>query len=377
MNNKAKIASVVLFIGLIALVFYVYKWVSFSKEYAVTNAVFVKSDKITNASFKRVGGRIAKLNFSEGATVKKNDILAILDNDDYKTKLDEIENNLKALGSEKKALELKIDRIREELSINKQIAVQKVKAVRSEINALKNTKNEIMVKLKQLKKDRNRYKNLYEEKAVAKNTYEKIDTELKSLETKKNYISNKIRALLSQRKIAEKNVELASVKEKTIDELLAQLESLKSKIKAFEDKKKDVDNLISYCILKSPFDGIIGKKFVEEGTVVNTGFPVFSIVDTKSLFIYALLEETKFKGVKENNEVDIKIDAFPNEEFKGVVEKIYPASAATYALVPRDISAGEFTKVAQRIPVKIKITEGNIALLRVGMGGEINIKRSN
>ena len=61
--------------------------------------------------------------------------------------------------------------------------------------------------------------------------------------------------------------------------------------------------------------------------------------------------------------------------FEGVVEEISPASAATFALVPRDISAGEFTKVVQRIPVKIRIKKGNLSLLRVGMGGRVEIKR--
>ncbi|MEJ2033957.1 MAG: hypothetical protein P8Y63_13185, partial [Deltaproteobacteria bacterium] len=54
---------------------------------------------------------------------------------------------------------------------------------------------------------------------------------------------------------------------------------------------------------------------------------------------------------------------------------VLPTSAATFAMAPRDISAGEFTKVAQRIPVRIAITKGDISLLRIGMGGEVEIKR--
>jgi membrane fusion protein (multidrug efflux system) len=377
MNKKMKAATIFLIIGLIILIFYVWKWVSYSREYAVTNAVFVKSDKIANLSFKRVGGRIKKLYFKEGDPVKEGDILALLDDKDYQIKLSEVNNQLEVLSNEKQALIFKIERTKEELEINKLIAKQNVKTISNEINALINSKKEISVRLNQLSKDRKRYKNLYEEKAVSKNTYEQIDTEYKSLLTKEKSLNNKINSPLSQKKIAEKNVELSIVKEKIIKELNAKLESLVSKIKALEKNKKDIENLISYCSLTAPFNGIIGKKFTEEGSVVNTGFPVFSLVDTESIFIYALLEETKFVGVKEGNFVDIKIDAFPKEKYSGEVEKIYPASAATYALVPRDISAGEFTKVAQRIPVKIKITEGNVSLLRVGMGGEISIKRTN
>ena len=71
----------------------------------------------------------------------------------------------------------------------------------------------------------------------------------------------------------------------------------------------------------------------------------------------------------------LTLDAYPDKEFTGVVREVMPASAATFALVPRDISAGEFTKVAQRIPVRIEITGGDRSLLRVGLGGEVEIKR--
>ncbi len=90
----------------------------------------------------------------------------------------------------------------------------------------------------------------------------------------------------------------------------------------------------------------------------------------------ALLEEDKLKGVKVGNKVIFRPDAFKNAEFVGKVIEISPASAATFALVPRDVSAGEFTKVVQRIPVKIELIEGPIELLRVGIGGSVKIERS-
>ncbi len=136
-----------------------------------------------------------------------------------------------------------------------------------------------------------------------------------------------------------------------------------------------MENKISYTKLKAPFDGIIAKRFVYKGSVIRSGMPVYSIIPENSIYINVLLEETKLEGVKVGAPVKIKIDAYPDKKFEGVVEKIEPVSAAKFALVPRDISAGEFTKVAQRIPVRLKITKGDLSILRVGMGGEVEIKR--
>jgi membrane fusion protein (multidrug efflux system) len=92
--------------------------------------------------------------------------------------------------------------------------------------------------------------------------------------------------------------------------------------------------------------------------------------------VEVLLEESKLKGVQKGCKAYVRLDAYPNKVFEGVVEEISPASAATFALVPRDVSAGEFTKVVQRIPVKIRLTKGDMSLLRVGMGGEVEIRRA-
>ncbi|WP_343123071.1 HlyD family efflux transporter periplasmic adaptor subunit [Persephonella sp. KM09-Lau-8] len=153
------------------------------------------------------------------------------------------------------------------------------------------------------------------------------------------------------------------------------IESLQNKILALQQQKKDLENLISYTKLVSPYNGKIAKKFVSEGEVVPAGRPIYAIVPDNSLYILVLLEETKLEGIKIGSKAIIHIDAYPDKEYEGEVFEINPATAAKFALVPRDVTAGEFTKVAQRIPVKIKITKGDISVLKVGLGGEVEIKR--
>jgi len=171
------------------------------------------------------------------------------------------------------------------------------------------------------------------------------------------------------------NVKITAVKRRQIKELEKNIDSLKRKIEALKKKKEDIENLLEYTKLTACCDGVIAKRFHSEGENVASGMPIFALIPDDSLYILVLLEETKLKGIKKGNKAYIKIDAYPEEKFEGIVKEINPATASEFALIPRDITAGEFTKVAQRIPIKIKIIKGNIKLLKVGLSGEVKIER--
>jgi len=165
------------------------------------------------------------------------------------------------------------------------------------------------------------------------------------------------------------------VSDQQIQGLALRVSALEAQIRAEERALAEARVLLSYCRLKSPLSGYIAKRFHAVGDVVGPGEPVYAVVDFSKLYVLVLLEETKLRGVRPGCEARIRIDAYPGVEFRGVVTAVLPATAAKFALVPRDISAGEFTKVAQRVPVKIRITEGPVRLLRVGLGGEVEIRR--
>jgi len=97
--------------------------------------------------------------------------------------------------------------------------------------------------------------------------------------------------------------------------------------------------------------------------------------DPGNLFVIANLEETKVDGVKLNCPVEIQVDAFPRKMIKGKVVRITPAAAAKFALIPRDVTAGEFTKVVQRVPIKISLDIPDDIVLSPGMSVEVRIKR--
>ncbi len=373
MKNKIGIVVVLILIFILSVL--AFKWIKYRKEYVITDAVFVESDGMTNVAFKRVSGKVIKVLKEEGDTVKKGEVIAVLDDTDYRTELSSVEKNIQALKHKKNALEQKLKRVKEEIKVNVSIQELTKKQLKKKKEALLSKLQQIEAKIKQVKKDKERFKKLLEKELIPQHRYEEVSTNLEVLLKEKKALLKNIQELNVGIQKASEVIKLAKVKEKTIPEIEENIKSLEKQIEVLKEKKKDILNKISYTKLKAPFDGIIAKRFVYVGSVISAGMPVYSIIPKNSLYINVLLEETKLEGVKVGAKAKIKIDAYPDKEYEGIVEKIEPASAAKFALVPRDISAGEFTKVAQRIPVRIKITKGDISLLRVGMGGEVEIKR--
>jgi multidrug resistance efflux pump len=126
----------------------------------------------------------------------------------------------------------------------------------------------------------------------------------------------------------------------------------------------------------APFNGIIAKRYVQHGNFVGPGLPVVSIYDPATIHVIANLEEGKLDGVRVGQSTDIWVDAYPGIKITGLVERIGQASAAEFALIPRDVSAGEFTKVVQRVPIKISIPNvQQYPFLRPGLSAEIGIAK--
>ncbi|SHK56510.1 HlyD family efflux transporter periplasmic adaptor subunit [Thermocrinis minervae] len=363
---------------LIALIFvfslFAFRWIKHRMEYAITDAVFVKAEELTNLGFM-VSGRVIGMYKMSGDTVKKGELLALIDPEDYRLKLQEIENRIESLKAQKQMLEVQRSRLGGELGSSLGASEYSLKGVRQKVEALKYQLSQVETNLEQARKDLERYENLYRHGLVPARTLEEYQTRYKVLKDQKESILRDIRSLEQEEGRALEGVYASKSKLLQLKELSYQIESLDKEIASLEKQRDLLKRQLEYTELRSPFDGFVAKKYVSVGDVVQAGKPVYALVNPKSMYVEVLLEETKLKGVKVGNKAYVKLDAYPNITFVGVVEAISPASAATFALVPRDVSAGEFTKVVQRIPVKIRIVEGPVELLRVGMGGEVEIER--
>jgi len=131
---------------------------------------------------------------------------------------------------------------------------------------------------------------------------------------------------------------------------------------------------LSYTRILAPQTGVVAKRSVEVGQLVSPGQPLMSIVPLSSVWVSANLKETEVRDVHPGDVVDFEVDAYPGHTFHGTVESISPATGARFSLLPPDNATGNFTKVVQRIPVRIAVTAQDPQRpLRPGMSANVTI----
>jgi membrane fusion protein (multidrug efflux system) len=132
---------------------------------------------------------------------------------------------------------------------------------------------------------------------------------------------------------------------------------------------------LSYATITAPEDGTVGARSLRVGQYVQAGTQLMAVVPLHSVYVVANYKETQLTDVHAGQPVDISVDTFPDATVHGVVDSIAPASGQEFALLPPDNATGNFTKIVQRIPVKIALHD-NSALagrLRPGMSVEPTI----
>jgi membrane fusion protein, multidrug efflux system len=140
-----------------------------------------------------------------------------------------------------------------------------------------------------------------------------------------------------------------------------------------------VDNArlqLSYAYITAPTAGVIAKRNAETGALVQIGQSLMSIVPDKDVWVTANLKETQLTNVRVGDRAEFTVDAYPGRKFGGRVESLSPATGARFALLPPDNATGNFTKVVQRVPVKIAVEQPaeNAVPLRPGMSVDVTIE---
>lgn len=115
---------------------------------------------------------------------------------------------------------------------------------------------------------------------------------------------------------------------------------------------------LGYTRIAAPFDGVVGERQVQAGDYVNIGSSLIQVVPLPDVYVIANYKETQLTRVKPGQTVDVTVDSFPGEKLLGRVERISPASGSQFALLPPDNATGNFTKVVQRVPVRIQLDKG-------------------
>jgi membrane fusion protein (multidrug efflux system) len=132
---------------------------------------------------------------------------------------------------------------------------------------------------------------------------------------------------------------------------------------------------LSYTRIVAPVDGVVGQRSVRVGSYVTPGSPLLAVVPLQQAYVMANFQETQLTDVRRGQAADIRVDTYPGLLLHGRVDSLAPATGVTFATIAPDNATGNFTKVVQRIPVKIVLSPGRdtVDRLRVGMSVEASI----
>ncbi|MEN3277249.1 MAG: rane fusion protein multidrug efflux system [Massilia sp.] len=137
---------------------------------------------------------------------------------------------------------------------------------------------------------------------------------------------------------------------------------MKAQIRVLQAQLKEAKQQVGYSRILAPVDGRIGRRSVEVGARVQPGQPLVAVVEDK-IWVTANFKETQLAGLKPGQAVDLEVDALPDEHLVGRVDSFSPASGNQFALLPADNATGNFTKIVQRVPVKIVLRQEDVRQL--------------
>ncbi|WP_379064912.1 HlyD family secretion protein [Mesorhizobium sp. UC22_110] len=132
--------------------------------------------------------------------------------------------------------------------------------------------------------------------------------------------------------------------------------------------KDKAERDLGFTVLRAPYDGVVGNRSVEKGNLVSPGQKLAAIVPLNKLYIVANFKETQLARLVPGETVRIAVDALHNETFEGTVSSLAPASGAVFSMLPPENATGNFTKVVQRVPVRIDVSPEALATGRLRAG---------
>lgn len=314
-----------------------WQWWSVGRFFISTDDAYVQADISILAA--KVSGYLETVPVVNGQSVAKGDVVAKLDDGDYRLALQAARDKL----STQRSTIARIGRQAEAAEAQAAQAVAQVEAARADaVRADADYRRATQMqadfvarsRLDQAKADRDR-----------------TEASVKGAEA----------ALLA----ARANVDVLRAEQKEAENLAAELGT------AVDRAQRDLD----FTVIRAPFDGVVGNKAVEAGAYVAPGTRVAALVPLQSVRIDANFKETQVERMRPGQPVTVTVDAYPDRPIQGVVESFSPASGSVFSLLPPDNATGNFTKIVQRLPVRVKVPLGvaREGFLRPGLSAVVRV----
>jgi len=375
-------------------------WFSFRLSHSITEDAFVEAH-IINIAPEMVSGRIVRFFVEENDQVKQGQVLAEIEPIHYRDQVDQARGKLDLAEAElkrqqaglvklKKEVPLQIDVAREALAVaqtdearakDKKLTTDEVTKTIDEADAAVGVAKANSVLAKQ---EYDRWTELASQEAATPRKAQEVTRAYDAAKAERRLADAKLaRAEAARTRIVVANRDLEVARtlvakaKKTLDlaetgyDQIQEVEQMVSvKREMVKDAQTGLDTALhqfQFTQVRAPFRGVVVKRYRHLGDYASPGVAILSMYNPDLTYVTANLEETRLPGVAPGNPVELQLDAFP-EPFRGRVVWVDQSTGAQFALMPRNVVSGEFTKVVQRVAVRIQIEKDERwSLLRAGL----------
>src|SRR5713226_4899246 len=395
--------------GGIAIVaaYLVIHWWTYRLSHSITDDAFVEAH-IVNVASETVSGRIVRFHVEENDRVEQGQVLAEIEPIHYRDQVEQARGKFELAEAELKRQEAGLAKLKKEVPLQIGVAEQTLAGARTEEarakDNLKLTTDEVNKTIEEAeaavevakanlilaKQEHDRFTELAAQDAAPKRRADEVtrahdasraelrlaDARLAKAEAARTRIEVANRDLEVARTLvvkASKALDLAETGYDQIVEVELMVGVKKEMVKDAQIGLATAEHQFQFTQVRAPFPGVVVKRYRNLGDFVSAGTPILSMYNSDLLYVTANLEETRLRGVVPGNSVELRLDAF-DQPFKGRVVWINKSTGAQFALMPRNVVSGEFTKVVQRVPVRIWIEKDDRwPLLRSGLSAQAAI----
>lgn len=332
-RKKRKILfPVILALVLIGALVFTLKEYLYYQDHETTDDAQVDAD--ISPVVARVSGYVNEIRFQDNQYVKAGDTLVVLDDKDYKIRL---EQATAALTSARQTVNVSESNVTE--------AKTGISTAEANVEAAK-------VQVWKTTQDFERYQNLYNDHAITKAQFDDAKAAKDAADAQLNIAQTQVP--VQTRKVSTNQSQVGA----TASNLAS--------------READIDYAklqLSYTVIIAPVNGIISKRNIQIGQLIQAGQTLFAIVHDGDVYVTANFKETQMEYLKLNDKVDITADAFSDKKIQGTIQSFAGATGAKFSLLPPDNATGNFVKVVQRVPVKITLQADSAIkdMLRPGM----------
>jgi membrane fusion protein (multidrug efflux system) len=331
-------------------------WIYYRWTHVYLDDARIDGEVITISS--RVSGWITELSVIEGDRVKKGQLLARIDDRDMVLQREVLVARLKAVENQAAAALAQTGQVDQETLGKYESETNRLAAAQAEVASL-------AVQLKQALDDYQRAKDLAEEKWLSPQAMERARTTYEQVRENHRKAQSEVAAARGMLSSAGGSRRQLQVMARQLLVLQHQADEIRAEI-----RRRDVD--IADRIIASPADGLVVMTFARQGEHVSPGQRILMFHDPDQIWVEANVREIEVRMLEPGMKAEIRVDAYPGKVFAGEVFRIGQAATSKFALLPDPNPSGNFTRITQRLPVRIRLADKDPAL-RPGMMVEVAI----